>query len=1192
MNKKIFLITSLFLIICLLNASIATHQKSILESPNINNSGNSGYTKISKAQELMSWWNESFEYRIKISITEKAGVNFDLYPINVFLEFEYGHAQKNSIRVLYWDGSEWVGPIISQVWNKTLYSGGVYLKSATVTFLANLTAYSTVDYYIYYSKYDRGSIKFKEMVSGYESSPGSQDYYFEGTYYKVLTNHLKGGKIYQLWHKSTGQEIGNPGSPGDTTYPTHYDPYASQLGHTYGTAINVEGIIEDGPIFIKYHATASFSGSYDDKAEIYYTFYWFGWITEINSSCNDQVDWNYYYPNLWIFDPGSMSGLYYYRESPEAEYQNDNFATGTSNYAYTYGNVTKVAFYSQGSGNAFGYVEVDSKRHNFYDGGRLHYFYYYSSYYQYWYERYNSVTNGENSWKYDKFAMIAWNGRDGLNVFKEMSEEFRKTPEFQISSERVIFKLGVNVINDEGSPIDGAHVFIYDGATLVGTNITMNGYTTLPIDHSGTYTIYVNYTTNYKQGSSDIVVSSTGSISFSYPNDIIATKTKTITLPMGTVTITVVDLLNRNLGSDAYVEIYKNGLSVISGMRTNNNGKLTLDNFPFGSYDIYTSYQPTTRDVEYWISRATYDTITISSSNKDILIQQPIGDLLVSVKAYDNQGMSDLLITLTNQSNVNGFQQHSVLTNGSGIAYFYRIENARWKLQLDTKDSYNQSYSFSMIIYSLNSTLQTSTVNLLIPFTKLNVYVDVGGTAFEGAEVDVRKYTNTELLSSGTTNSSGFITFEYILEGKYNVTVEIYGSKQSKNVYISTNYTAVLSFSFPGITYAPEDSVLLNGNSTNVFFNFYNDNITLKVNYFNRTGVSPDFSDTAIDGAENITIWIYIGNTLIYHITKSDSMGASMIQILGNGTYLIRISTSYLKLNVSSSYYTVKVLIHNTSYSMPTPISYLLKVITVETYSTISKTEIEVSWASDISFQVNYIDDYHNLPIKDANITIAISGVNVQFSYSITLDSSSMLPNGSYVVNLNTASIGLTPGIYTLSVYMSKQNYYDQIKTVSVTIINVPTNLTVFSQPTGYVNWSSTFIIIASYTYDNGTPVLDAQVYAEIQSTSILLTWNGTYYVSDTINSTIFVPGVYLIPLNASKQFHEQKFVMLNLEVRKAHARMFVFVNETKMFSNKKFNVTYSEESNLTITVVYESHVTNITNATVTLIIPSINIQI
>ncbi|MGQ4915945.1 MAG: hypothetical protein ACP6IU_14530, partial [Candidatus Asgardarchaeia archaeon] len=258
-------------------------------------------SRLTTNLELNSWWNNSFEYRIPVNITEPGVVDRDRWPINVYVTFPENHAYNGSIRVLYWNGTHWIGPLIAQVWNKTYYSGTNYLKSATVTFLVNVSKGNSEIYYIYYSKEDVGTISFEPMVT-YEYL-GSNEYKFNGTTYSVQTVYSQGGKIGYIWSLITGDEIGNKGDGGNTGGPAHWNPDGSNIGSTTTTPIEVVGIVEKGPIFIKYKTVAKFSASTTAKSVIEYTFYWWGWITETNSSDSSGDDWGTYRNNEWVFDP-------------------------------------------------------------------------------------------------------------------------------------------------------------------------------------------------------------------------------------------------------------------------------------------------------------------------------------------------------------------------------------------------------------------------------------------------------------------------------------------------------------------------------------------------------------------------------------------------------------------------------------------------------------------------------------------------------------------------------------------------------------------------------------------------------------------------------------------------------------------------------------------------------------------------
>ncbi|MHA1717275.1 MAG: hypothetical protein ACTSXP_16640 [Promethearchaeota archaeon] len=102
-------------------------------------------------ETLSSWWNESWDYRRKITLVEPGLMNRTNEPINVFLNFSGNEAHEGSLRVASYDGTVWT-EIESQVWNATMHSNGTdnFYDSCTITFFYNISLDSTEILYVYY----------------------------------------------------------------------------------------------------------------------------------------------------------------------------------------------------------------------------------------------------------------------------------------------------------------------------------------------------------------------------------------------------------------------------------------------------------------------------------------------------------------------------------------------------------------------------------------------------------------------------------------------------------------------------------------------------------------------------------------------------------------------------------------------------------------------------------------------------------------------------------------------------------------------------------------------------------------------------------------------------------------------------------------------------------------------------------
>lgn len=108
--------------------------------------------RVAGEQNISSWWNKTYKYRVQLKIEEQDILDRD-EPVTVYLTFAPGHHRLNSTRVVkYWGaGNPWT-EVPCQVWNTTLGGTSIYIHKATITFIASAVLQnSTTKYFIYYT---------------------------------------------------------------------------------------------------------------------------------------------------------------------------------------------------------------------------------------------------------------------------------------------------------------------------------------------------------------------------------------------------------------------------------------------------------------------------------------------------------------------------------------------------------------------------------------------------------------------------------------------------------------------------------------------------------------------------------------------------------------------------------------------------------------------------------------------------------------------------------------------------------------------------------------------------------------------------------------------------------------------------------------------------------------------------------
>ena len=105
---------------------------------------------LSGAEYPSSWWNESYQYRMRVEINNTKSFSRN-QPIDLDYSFVQDHAFNNSIRIIYYEevsGEDvWV-QLPCQVWNAT-YNGNFY-QTLTITFVVDSLQAGVNIFYLYY----------------------------------------------------------------------------------------------------------------------------------------------------------------------------------------------------------------------------------------------------------------------------------------------------------------------------------------------------------------------------------------------------------------------------------------------------------------------------------------------------------------------------------------------------------------------------------------------------------------------------------------------------------------------------------------------------------------------------------------------------------------------------------------------------------------------------------------------------------------------------------------------------------------------------------------------------------------------------------------------------------------------------------------------------------------------------------
>jgi len=167
-RRKVTLTILLFVIlyvILLLNPfKITTKTPSFTSNSFETNNLTRDFSNLKNPDPEPPWWNLTYHYRKPIIITEPGAISRTNEPVEVTLTFDAGKAHKNSIRLMYYNGTSWIGPLPVQMDNVVYDSSGNYITSARFTFLANVSKSGTETYYIYYTDYPVETIDYSTDI--------------------------------------------------------------------------------------------------------------------------------------------------------------------------------------------------------------------------------------------------------------------------------------------------------------------------------------------------------------------------------------------------------------------------------------------------------------------------------------------------------------------------------------------------------------------------------------------------------------------------------------------------------------------------------------------------------------------------------------------------------------------------------------------------------------------------------------------------------------------------------------------------------------------------------------------------------------------------------------------------------------------------------------------------------------------
>ena len=737
-----------FLFLPLGNTGIAER---LTETQDIDNSVSTSL--VAGIDEVTPWWNETYQYRRIINVTESNSTLRVNYPVDVYLEFEEGVCYDDSLRMVT-DGNI---EIPSQTWNKTYWDESSYIISINIVFFANVSLNSTSVYWLYFSDVDVGAPAYPAQVS--YGRTGSKTLYlpepyqnqravypfafwFAGEQYNATVYNYYGynygddrygteynGGIFNVL-RWTGEIYPNGSKAWDIFAKAYSQYWAYQYDSWISCRNPVRGtpsVDEVGPLFIDY--SLQFLIYYNHLTvgnltlDVKYRFYKWGYTFDTNMTRENKGG------GIWsptLYNP-------YYMSRANATYDACVVDSGgITTYEkfpnkWNY-NAWGVALYNPGvhddgiwgefAGYGFGEVLMGTELFNTTTTYEQTYMQRGTSYNRFYrYRRYNLNPNG-TSWARWKYAMVLWNAAGGNN-------ETGYTQVFNVTSNR--FPVSISIGTVYGASVV-AHMHDLNGDGIANVNVTLLDPTT----------------------------------------------GQAILRPNGMRMTALTD----SSGNASFFGLYKQDYDVVAFIDTterigdpNNYGWLDSGSTAQGMNVTATETLSATGMYTAWLVEMDLATITIH-------LDDLLGDSMPSV------GPESIKVRIFDATHMGSGTDYMALDESdiNGNVTFYRLRKCDWVFNFtytndDTEITYTMTqlaaYSGSHVILQTDI-LPINWRSWTLPLTTLNVNVkSYDGLDVQGARVELTKARTSDPLNASFprpyyfTPSSGNVTFYRVMNGSW-----------------------------------------------------------------------------------------------------------------------------------------------------------------------------------------------------------------------------------------------------------------------------------------------------------------------------------------------------------------------------------------------------------------------------------------
>ncbi|MEM4445921.1 MAG: hypothetical protein QW461_01250 [Candidatus Jordarchaeales archaeon] len=1060
MDKKTKIAATTIILTLVLSTLLLLPNQSIT-SPTATAAQNQPKTYSIPPQDAPPWWDTTFKYRIPVNVSVGSSANATI-PVDVYIDFQAlgVSCHNSSLRVQFWNGFSWLPQpgLPYQVWNETANETGHILK-ATITFHANVTAYGTTTYYIYFSDTNMEAPSFTPQVN---ATIQGQIITVTGKYYAAYINRTAyGGKIFECYNTISESNWSQT--------PFHNNPTFRSGGRTYytnGSPSSFSLNYSSGPLFVTVTSSVLFKDIYGNTlnntyANITYRFFEWGWICETTTVFQRSSTISSYRCCGYSFDPRIMPNLIYKTSGNRAEQE---MSIGG---VYQLGSADWFCTLDKSSGVAAGIVDVEPPQFNVTSPSLASWSFTvsYSSSSESWYRSPIATRLSVNFGDFIRecYAFYVWNGTQGSDPFEVFAEAVKSRSVSVGCAEERFFNLTVHALDKDGYDLGGALVEVRDassGELLLSKTANGTGHASFYL-YGGSYNVRVVWNETHE-----------GITYQTYENT--TTQINLAEHLLLDVTLNVVNLICHVIYPSGNIFPYinvtiTNESGLVSSGRTNATGCIHF-RLPPNSYNISlyedgqlrkvngSDYLPVevSSNLTVVLVCTDYTTVTITKipiMNGTLITRAWTPSTLLLVANWTNSSDGTFV---DRSANASYYFKYRVVDSSSGQAVLDWTNLTQSELcyvaDLTGLLFGGKTYTVEFMAGGVGLETATNHTTVIIEPVELNesnvkipvllglyywnhtdiplvvkVYDDTNGFPVIGANVtwSIGGFGCFQLTDNEDGNYTGFIPKDLLPPGYYTVTFRVE----------CTNYTTYIKDRLVSIS--PR---LVNLSFTPSYDVFFGDEFVFYV--YCRDGLT----GAPLAGAQ-----------VSYVIEGTDFFGSLVDN--GNGNYTESFDASLLPSNVS---YSVRFRVFLTNYSLVEDKLWLfVKPIPMAAKSVYVS---ETRWKEILNLTVTLWDAHNNVPVEDAvvNCTVLKDGSVVLVAEFTSLG------NGTYVLSVDTQD--MLPGKYTALIYAYKGNYSAEPRQVNFEIKRIaaavtPASFTVLGGFTPYL------VLLGGYgEVENGVP--------------------------------------------------------------------------------------------------------------------------